>query len=284
MAKRILKAPGIVDLDEAVAGQATIPGRDLLTANRTYYVRTDGSNSNNGLANTSGGAWLTLQYAYDYICNNIDLGKYTATVQVGAGTYTAGLFIYKSAVGGPSASSSGIKFLGDTTTPSNVVISTTGSCITCSYSGNVDVAGFKLISSTSDGLYASAGGRIYVSGKMEFGTCGGYHMHSNVNGVVVVAASSYLISGGAVIHYYPEKQSTIEVAATAVTISGTPTFSYAFAAAKSGYLIHTGCTFTGAVTGARYGAIYGGVIDSGGGGASYFPGSSPGSSSGGYYI
>jgi parallel beta-helix repeat protein len=47
-----------------------------------YYVRTDGSNSNNGLANTSGGAWLTLAYA----CSQVSAG--THTIHIAAGTYT----------------------------------------------------------------------------------------------------------------------------------------------------------------------------------------------------
>lgn len=57
----------------AATGAVTFPnttivsGRDLLTTNRTYYVRTDGSNSNNGLANTSGGAFLTIQKAIDTV-------------------------------------------------------------------------------------------------------------------------------------------------------------------------------------------------------------------------
>ena len=46
----------------------------------TYYVRTDGSNSNNGLTNSAGGAWRTIDYAAD----NVSAGD---VVRVQAGTY-----------------------------------------------------------------------------------------------------------------------------------------------------------------------------------------------------
>lgn len=46
----------------------------------TYYVRTDGNNGNTGTANTSGGAWLTIDFAAGAASNG-------DTVRVQAGTY-----------------------------------------------------------------------------------------------------------------------------------------------------------------------------------------------------
>src|SRR5215207_1479547 len=45
---------------------------EKLTANRTYYLRPDGNDANTGLANTAGGAWLTPDYAREWIAQNID--------------------------------------------------------------------------------------------------------------------------------------------------------------------------------------------------------------------
>lgn len=77
--------------------------RELLTADRTYYVRTDGSDSNDGTANTAGGAWLTIQYGIDWISQNIDFGgtNYTVYLQVGNGTYDEHL-VLKPLVGAAS--------------------------------------------------------------------------------------------------------------------------------------------------------------------------------------
>jgi hypothetical protein len=52
----------------------------------TYYVRTDGNNANAGTANTSGGAWLTIQKCADTIAAGdlcvVGNGAYTETVTV----------------------------------------------------------------------------------------------------------------------------------------------------------------------------------------------------------
>ena len=52
----------------------------------TYYVRTDGSDSNSGLANTPGGAFLTIQKAASTVGAN-------GTVRVQPGTYNESVFV-----------------------------------------------------------------------------------------------------------------------------------------------------------------------------------------------
>lgn len=55
----------------------------------TYYVRTDGNNSNTGTANTSGGAWLTIQHCADTATAGdtcaVNVGSYGEYVVTAAG-------------------------------------------------------------------------------------------------------------------------------------------------------------------------------------------------------
>lgn len=60
--------------------------REKLTANRTYYVRADGSDSNDGLADSAGGAFLTPGRAIQAI-QGLDMGGYSVLVQFGAGAF-----------------------------------------------------------------------------------------------------------------------------------------------------------------------------------------------------
>jgi hypothetical protein len=62
-------------------------GRETLSADRVYYIRTDGSDSNDGLANTSGGAWLTAAKANEVIAT-LDKNGFDVDVYMGAGTWS----------------------------------------------------------------------------------------------------------------------------------------------------------------------------------------------------
>jgi len=246
--------------------------RERLTASRNYYVRTDGSDSNSGLANTASGAFLTIQKAVDTAAA-LDLSIYAVTINVADGTYT-GAIVLKSYVGvGP------IAIVGNAGTPANVVISTTGAtCITGSQvRGPYSINGLKLVANTPgyNGVTLSQGTQLTYS-NIDFGAAN-IQLSVTMNATAVAAGNS-TISGNANIHWYVTSGGMIQDAGKTITLSGTPAFAQAFAwAQQHGRTVVNANTFSGSATGTRYYADTLALIDTVGGGATYLPGNAAGS-------
>ena len=256
-----------------------VPAREVLTANRTYYVSTTtGSDSNNGLS--AGAPFLTIQKAIDTVAA-LDISIYNVTIQLADGTYTAGM-----QVNGPWIGSGTVTVVGNTTTPANVVISTSGKCAYVIGNGSLTISGMKLVSSGDYTLYAVGGGSsIWVGPGVDFGTSGAGHMRAD-NAAFVTARNNYTISGGGPRHMLAITGGIIEVSGITVTLTGTPAFSAQFANALAGGQISLwSVTYSGSATGSRYSITGNGVINTFGQSTSYLPGNAAGTTAtGGQYL
>jgi hypothetical protein len=257
---------------------ALTPYRTALTANTTYYVRTDGSDSNTGLANTSGGAFLTLAKAMT-VAGALDCLSYQLTISVQAGTFTAPVSLPR-VVGAlpPILTGVGSTTFISITGPSPAVQNIAGTPWI--------VQNMKLASTAGDGLHTELGGSIQFQG-IEFGACGG-------NGHIVAYAQStikclgnYSISGSSLSHF--QCVGYIDCANFTVTFLANVSFgtAFAYAATPNGYLRGQSNTYSlgsFTVTGPRYFAQWNALLFTGSAGATYFPGSTAGSTlSGGIY-
>ena len=249
--------------------------RERLTADRTYYVRTDGSDINTGLVDSSGGAFLTLQKAADVIKNTLDLSGFTVTVQVADGTYTAGVTL-------PEYAGSGlVAYLGNTTTPGNVIVSTTGaSCFYATAAKKYTVSGFKVQTATSGSGLEAITNSVLDFSFMNFGVCAGSHIRS-ASGALITAVSNYAVTGGALFHAEFVEGGFIGISGRTLTITGTPAFAAGFCYGRnvSGLVINA-CTFSGSATGPRYNLNNLSSCYVGGASTSYLPGDSAGSIAG----
>ncbi len=254
--------------------------REVLPANRTYYVRTDGSNSNNGLSNTSGGAFLTLLKAADAIAT-LDFNGFTVTVQIGDGTYT-GTCVVPVTVG--QSATSKLVFKGNTTMPGNVVISVTGGdCFSSVAGARALIQDMELRTTTSgSGINAGGVGSELQWSNIRFGACAANQVLAQ-GGALATCVGNYSIVGNAVQHLNSDR-GLIEIGSKTVTLTGTPAFSVAFVNASQGHVRAFLNTYTGSATGSRYRAVLNGTINTFGAGATALPGDAVGTTAtGGQY-
>lgn len=266
----------ILTLASGLPSWASSGGLETLATNRTYYVRTDGSDSNTGLTNSSGGAFLTVQKAVDVIAATLNIAGYTVTIQIADGTYTGAVSL-KNVAGFLAAGNLIIQ--GNNGTPANVIISTTSAnCFTSDYISSVWRILDLEMRTTTSGACLSAGASTIQFGNVRFGACAGSHIFLS-NRASIIATSNYAVSGGALAHINSLGLSFCDVSSRTITFSNSPTIT-TFVITNYGsvtWIFSNTFTNGGTVTATRYSVNSNGIIFTNGGGAAYLPGGSAGS-------
>jgi hypothetical protein len=259
--------------------------REQLTADRTYYVRTDGSDSNTGLADTAGGAFLTIQHGLDVISQTLDLNIYNCTLQVRTGTFVGG------AAFGPIPSAGGnLVIRGNGAANTIITTNQDHSCglMVRGHAGNrCTIAGGWTFQGSNDGAtYLRADGgcvTMFIAGAL---ICTGDNptdvfIEATDKSYVEVTSSSATI-GGDLDSYMACHNSTIKHNGGVITLSSSPVFQTGFVDAIEGnsVICKTTTTFSGTATGPRFNIGTGATIITENDSLTYFPGDALGVSDG----
>lgn len=250
--------------------------REVLQADRTYYVRADGSDSNNGRVDSAAGAWRSVQAAIDRITAALDIpsGR-TVTIKVGNGSFTEAKTL-RNFVGG------GLIVIEGSSSPSNVdfIISAAGvNAITADrLNCRWHLKGFRVGTTGSglDAINARGPGTVISFENLAFDVTVDDHLQA-WEGAQISAIGDYFITAGANRHVNAFDGGRITILGRTVAISNTPAFSYFANAARQGVISANGMTFTGTgATGPRYLVDTLGLIFTNAGGANYLPGNAAG--------
>lgn len=265
----------------AAGSQVAIGVREVLTANRTYYVRTDGSDSNNGLADTSGGAFLTIQKAVN-VARALDLSIYTVTISIGSGTFAENVTI-NSFVGG-SGTQCIIQGAGRTST---TIGSGSGTAITVSGSAVVSMGGFTVATGASIGINADNNAVVTLAsslGSIGFPACSSRTLNCAAFSRLAIRTDLY-IGGNTPRVINAQYRAFVELNGTTIYTTTAITVTEFCQAHQMSSVVRTGtATFdvtAGAVTGKRHTFIGLSLLDTAGTGATFFPGSTAGTEASG---
>lgn len=233
-------------------------GRRIVTSGLKLYVRKDGSDSNTGLANTAGGAFLTIGKAQN-VAATYDNRWYTIEIVVGDGAYAEIVHLSNNRVSQIDAYS--IYLTGNPVTPANVtvqgivlnygVVAVNGFALTTSpllmTGGYADITNCRFAQASGSGIFAGWGALA------ETGT-----------GNTFAGSSDFAINS---------ESATINVREV-VTVSGTPVYAQGFARASRCGTVRFFNQPTGSATGPRYSAVQNGVVVTPTGSSTYLPGDS----------
>jgi len=269
----------------AAAKAATGVSRELLTANRDYFVAASGgSDSNSGL--TVGAPFATIQKALDVVYGTLDIGGKAVTIKLADGTY-AQQFVQAS----PQVGAGDITIQGNVANPALVIVAPTGT--TARFTGRgtkVVLQAFEIRSTSGYGLRSTEGAMVVFAGDatsgMRFGACGVGQLQCDQGGIINTG-THYKIVGTSPYHIYLTGLGCVVSGGCIVAISGSPNWTQAYCYNEQGRYDAPNMTFSGTATGARYSVVQNGVIAVAGAGITYLPGNAAHATptaSGGQYV
>lgn len=273
----------LTDIVDSVAMAVDV--RDRLSADRTYYVRTDGNDTNTGLADTSGGALRTILKALE-IAATLDLNGWTLTIQVGVGTFVeAGPCEIPKMVGQATFQNFILRGSGVASTFIDATTGTFLGTIQAGASAMASIGNFSVKNSSTSGIavHAYLGGLLQVSENIDIGASA-IGLYAVQNGILNIAGTITVTCSGNVGDFiYAARGGQLTSVSTTYNL-GTRTFTRTVRCTFNGVIYMGNNTFTGTITGTRYFAEYAGLIRTGAGGANYYPGTIAGSvANGGLY-
>lgn len=254
--------------------------RAVLKNNITYYVRTDGNDSNDGLSDTPTGAFLTIQRAVNQAMR-VDANNKTITIKVADGTYTGNVLVTGRPVG--------IHYItieGNNTAPGNVIVN---GRIRAEMGAILNVIGMRVNPASGvNALQAIYFAYLSAQNVEVQGAGGAAQIYALLGSQIALSGTLNRILAGSTYCFGAERNSYIGIAGT-WTIGANLTYANAFAtsiAVSTLYNLSASFVLGGfTVTGKRYDVILNAVINSQGAGVNWLPGTVAGTtSSGGQYV
>ena len=201
-------------------------GREVLAANRTYYVRSDGSDSNTGLLNNAGGAFRTPQKAWDATAA-LDMSIYGVTISISNEVYTTGVTISALPLGGAGVTVQGA---GSTT----AIEIAGGYCFNISAPVKLSLNTLRLKTTTAGhSLFVDHAGTVVTLGGNMVWDSAGWHQICVLAGKVT--SIGCIIKGSAWTHVNCQGPAAYYTSgAITITVNNAPNFLFNFASAALG--------------------------------------------------
>lgn len=257
-----------------------VTGRETLVADRTYYVRTDGSDTNDGLTNNSGGAFATIQKAV-YSAVSIDPQEFFITIQLADGTYNQVVYLPQ------HYGKNVIKIQGNTSVLSAVIVNGTGTH-TFLVEGWWQLLHMEIRNATVgfSNIFCQFEGYLNLGAGLVYGTTAGSNAHILAYyGGQVFISGDYRVSGNATQVLLAGFGGFIQMSDYDCIFVGSRTFTYFVAATNYGIIRATAFGWSGTTpTCTRYIVSGNSVLQPGSTSTSYFPGTVNGSASNGGMI